>query len=72
MAIFFPAISGADPWIASNKAKSLPIFADPARPTDPEISAVTSEIISPKRLEVTITSKISGLVASLAVHISTI
>ena len=44
--------------MASNIANSLPIFAEPARPTEPDISAATSEIISPyKFLEISKKSK---------------
>ena len=71
MAIFFPAISGAEPCTASNIAYSLPILALPANPTEPETSEAISDIISPYKLRVTTTSKFSGLFASLAEAIST-
>ena len=71
LAISFPAISGAEPCTASNIAYSFPIFALPASPTEPDTSEAMSDIISPYKLRVTITSKFSGLFASFAEAIST-
>ena len=67
-----PAMSGAEPWIASNMAKSSPMFADGASPTEPLISAAMSDRMSPYRLGVTITSKRSGALASRPIPMSTI
>ena len=47
LAIPLPAMSGAEPWIASNMAKSSPMFADPAMPTEPVSWATTSDTMSP-------------------------
>ena len=44
---FWPARRGAEPWIASNIDTDEPMFALPARPTEPAICAATSERMSP-------------------------
>ena len=43
----FPAISGADPWTASNILASLPMFPEGVRPRPPMRPADKSERISP-------------------------
>ena len=55
-----PAMSGAEPCTASNMAKSTPMFDDPPSPTEPVISAAMSEMMSPYRFGVTMTSKLCG------------
>lgn len=65
------AISGAEPCMASNIAcmasniaKLSSILAEPAMPTEPAISAVTSETMSPYTFGVTMTANVSGAVES--------
>jgi hypothetical protein len=50
----------------------MPMFAEPANPTDPAICAATSERISPYKFGKTTTSKTLGLSANFAAPISTI
>ena len=61
-AIPLPAISGADPCTGSNKAPSFPIFAEGINPSPPTRPAPSSDKISPNKLVVTMTSKLSGCV----------
>ena len=67
-----PEMSGAEPWMASNMAKSSPMLDEPPNPTDPATSAAMSEMMSPYRLSVTITSKRSGRAATRALPMSMI
>ena len=63
MAISFPAISGAEPWIGSNMDgyfRSGFRFAPAARPMPPAMAAPRSVRISPNRLLVTTTSNRAG------------
>ena len=49
-----------------------PMFAEPARPTEPAIWAATSDRMSPYRFGMTMTSNASGVSAILAAPMSTI
>ena len=53
-ALFWPAMSGAEPCTGSNNAASKPMFADGISPSPPTRPAPSSESMSPKRLVVTI------------------
>ncbi len=64
LAMFFPAMSGAEPCTASKIATSLPMFADGAKPRPPVRPDVRSLRMSPFMLLVTITSNCSGRIAS--------
>ena len=70
LAMPLPAMSGALPWMASNMATVSPMLAEPPRPTEPVISAAMSLMMSPYRLGVTMTSKMPGSLASLALPMS--
>ena len=62
-AIFFPAMSGADPWTGSNKdGKSFSglIFPEGATPIVPVHAGPKSDKISPKRFDPTTTLNFSG------------
>ncbi len=54
--LFFPAYLGALPWVGSNTAALSPMFAPGATPSPPTSPAQRSEIMSPYRLGVTMTS----------------
>ena len=69
---FWPALRGAEPWIASNIAICSPMFAEPANPTEPAICAATSDNTSPYRFGRTRTSNASGVSAIFAAPMSTI
>ena len=55
-----PAISGAEPWMASNMAHWSPTLAEPHRPTEPATWAAISDMISPYKFSVTMISNFSG------------
>ena len=71
-AISLPAISGAEPWMGSYipNAPSARL-AEGSIPIEPVIWLASSEIISPKILEVTITSKCLGFLTSCIAALST-
>ncbi len=69
-ALFFPAMSGADPCTASKIETSLPIFADGAKPRPPVKPEVRSLRMSPFMLVVTMTSNCSGRIASWCAQLS--
>ena len=56
-AIFFPAISGADPCTGSNNPLWSPMFPDGARPNPPTSPALSSDNMSPNKLLETMTLK---------------
>jgi hypothetical protein len=63
LAMPWPAISGAEPWIGSKREgwhRSGSRLADGAMPMEPETAAVISERMSPNRFEPTMTSKSRG------------
>src|SRR5216684_3590310 len=73
LAIFLPAISGADPWTGSNiegKTRSGLILADGATAIVPVTPGPRSERISPNRLLATTTLKRSGDITKRAARIS--
>ena len=61
-AIFFPAISGAEPPLGSYSPKAFsPKEAEGSIPREPVISAISSERMSPNIFSVAITEKHPGL-----------
>ena len=56
LTLSFPAYFGAVPWVASNKATESPIFAPGANPRPPTFAAKASEMKSPFKFIVAITS----------------
>src|SRR5207247_1332343 len=74
LAIPFPAMSGAVPWMGSNIEgwrRSGLMLAPGATPRLPQIAAPRSVRMSPKRFEPTITSRLSGWVTMRAARAST-
>jgi len=71
LAMFFPAMSGAEPWIGSYRAFPSPRLADGSMPMEPVSMAASSLRMSPNKLEVTITSNCEGLRMSCMAQLST-
>ena len=71
LAMPLPAMSGAEPWIASNKAVSLPMFELAAKPRPPTKPAISSDKMSPNMLVVTMTSNWLGFSISCMAQLST-
>ncbi len=69
-ALFFPAMSGAEPCTASKIATSFPMFADGAKPSPPVRPDVRSLRMSPFMFVVTMTSNCSGRIASWCAQLS--
>ena len=68
----FPAISGAEPCIGSYiPAPVSPKLAEGKSPIEPVIILASSERISPKILEVTITSNCFGFLTNCIAALST-
>ena len=73
LALSCPTMSGADPWMGS-KSPGIPFApkeAEGSIPMEPAICPASSERISPKRLLVTMTSKLEGLPISCIAALST-
>src|SRR3954470_16121459 len=73
-AIFFPAMSGAEPCTGSKMegaVRSGLMLPEAAMPIVPAVAGPRSDRMSPKRLEATITSKRSGFSTSWIVRPST-
>ena len=69
---FLPAISGAEPWIGSYKPSlPAPKDADASIPIEPATWDASSVKISPKILDVTITSNCLGFLTSCIAQLST-
>ena len=64
-------MSGADPWIGSYNAVPVPMDADGKSPIEPEITAPSSDKISPNKFVVTITSNCAGFTTSCIAVLST-
>ena len=63
LALFWPAMSGAEPWTGSNidgPVRAGFRLADAANPIPPATAPPRSVRMSPKRLSVTMTSYCSG------------
>ena len=60
LAILFPAMSGAEPWIGSKRSTLPPMLAEPNIPSEPARTADSSESMSPNKFSVTTTSKRDG------------
>ncbi len=64
-----PAMSGADPWMGSYRpwrpwaVDRVPSEAEGNMPSEPAITAASSDRMSPNRFSVTITSKLAGHLA---------
>src|SRR5207247_10010727 len=73
LAIFFPAMSGAEPCTGSNNdgySRSGLMLAEGAMPMVPAHAGPRSESMSPKRFEATTTSNQSGCCTKWAVRMS--
>ena len=71
LAMFCPAMSGAEPWAAWPMAWWAPAFKEPPKPKLPDNSAVRSDKMSPNILVVTMTSNFSGARTTCAIMAST-
>ena len=73
----WPAMSGAEPWIGSYRpwrpwaVSRVPIEADGSSPSEPAMTAASSDRMSPNRFSVTRTSKPAGHFASIIAALST-
>ena len=71
-AIFFPAISGADPWLGSYRPKLLSFrLAEDSIPMEPVTMLASSDRISPNMFSVRMTSNCFGSRTSCIAQLST-
>jgi len=66
-----PAMSGADPWIGSNRPGPEPSEAEGRRPSEPASTAASSLRMSPNMFSVRITSNAAGSATSRMAAVST-